>query len=81
MKILRNNQFAINLQCLRAESGLSQYQLTEQMQLRGSTISRSTYSKIELGTANIKVTDLVILKEIYGVSYDRFFDNMDIESM
>ena len=76
MMILRNDQFAQNLQILRAKSGLSQYQLVEKMQLRGSSISRSTYSKIELGLANIKVTDLVILREVYDVAYDDFFMNV-----
>lgn len=79
MRILRHEQLAINLQRLRAESGLSQYKLVERMQLKGSTISRSTYSKIELGSANIKATDLVALKEIYNVDYARFFENIEVE--
>jgi len=66
------------LQQLRSESGLSQYQLVGKMQLLGSTMSRGTYSKIELGMANIKVSDLAILQQIYDVDYSRFFENIII---
>jgi len=78
MKLLRTDQFAQNLQQLRSESGLSQYQLVGKMQLLGSTMSRGTYSKIELGMANIKVSDLAILQQIYDVDYSRFFENIII---
>jgi len=76
MKLIRTDQFAQNLQQLRSESGLSQYQLVQKMQLLGSTMSRGTYSKIELGMANIKVTDLAILQQIYKADYSRFFENV-----
>ncbi len=78
MKILMNKKFASNLVLLRGESGLSQSELIREMALLGSTLSRSTYSKIELGIGNIKVSDLVALKEIYGVSYDKFFEGISI---
>lgn len=80
MKLLRTDQFAQNLQQLRSESGLSQYQLVEKMQLLGSSMSRGTYSKIELGMANIKVSDLAILQQIYDVDYSRFFENIIISN-
>lgn len=73
-----NKKFASNLVLLRGESGLSQSELIREMALLGSTLSRSTYSKIELGIGNIKVSDLVALKEIYGVSYDKFFEGISI---
>ncbi len=78
MKILMNKKFASNLVLLRGESGLSQSELIREMALLGSTLSRSTYSKIEVGIGNIKVSDLVALKEIYGVSYDKFFEGISI---
>ncbi len=78
MKILMNKKFASNLVLLRGESGLSQSELIREMALLGSTLARSTYSKIELGIGNIKVSDLVALKKIYGVSYDKFFDGISI---
>lgn len=78
MKILMNKKFASNLVFLRGESGLSQNELIREMELLGSTLARSTYSKIELGIGNIKVSDLVALKEIYGVSYDKFFEGVSV---
>ena len=78
MMVLTNKTFAKNLLRLRGESGLSQYALAREMQLRGSSMSRSTYAKIELGQGNIKASDLVALKEIYDVDYDEFFKDVSI---
>lgn len=74
--ILQNAQLHDNLLRLRKASGLSQYELTAQMQLLGSNISRSTYAKIELGKRNIKVTDLVALQKIYQTDYSEFFQGI-----
>lgn len=71
--ILQNADLYINLRRLRKSSGLSQYELVAKMQLLGSTMTRSTYAKIELGDRNIKVTDLVALKTIYNIEYTEFF--------
>lgn len=71
--ILRGVGLNENLLRLRKDSGLSQYELVAQMQLLGSSMSRSTYAKIERGERNIKATDLVCLKEIYGVDFSEFF--------
>ncbi|MGN6711127.1 helix-turn-helix domain-containing protein [Anaerocolumna jejuensis] len=71
--ILQNADLYTNLKRLRQSSGLSQYELVAQMQLLGSIMSRSTYAKIEQGSRNIKVTDLVALKNIYDVEYLEFF--------
>lgn len=78
MKILMNKRFANNLVALRGQSGLSQNELIAKMELLGSTLARSTYSKIELGIGNIKVSDLVALKEVYGIDYDKFFEGISI---
>ncbi|KKI49550.1 hypothetical protein CHK_3128 [Christensenella hongkongensis] len=43
------------------------------MNLLGSVIERTAYSKIEAGTRNIKVTDLVALQQIYQVDFAEFF--------
>lgn len=79
MKIIINRRFAENLVALRLQRGLSQYKLVEKMQLLGSTVSRSTYSKIELGFGNLKVSDLVALKQIYNIDYDEFFEGISAD--
>lgn len=71
--ILRCAGLKENFLRLRKESGLSQYELVAQMQLLGSSMSRSTYAKIERGERNIKATDLVCLKQIYDVDFSEFF--------
>lgn len=73
MMILRSTGFEQNLLRLRKASGLSQYELVSKMQLLGSTMTRSTYAKIELGDRNIKATDIVALQRIYHVDYSEFF--------
>lgn len=62
-----------NLKFLRERAGYSQSQLVTQLHLRGSSMSRSTYSKIETGTRNIRISDFLALKQIYGVDYAEFF--------
>lgn len=65
--------FASTLKYLRHKHHFSQEKLVVQMQIRGSSITREVYKFIESGTGNIKVFDLVILKNIYGIPYADFF--------
>ncbi len=76
-KINQNAGFGQNLKRIRLERGLSQKELVCKMQLLGSAISRSGYSMIELGTRNIKVTDLVALQRVYGVDFAEFFKGIE----
>lgn len=71
--ILRAAELNDNIVRLRKASGFSQYELVAEMQLLGSSMSRSTYAKIERGERNIKATDLVCLKEIFNVDFSEFF--------
>lgn len=65
-----------NLKRIRKDQKFTQPQVVAKMQLLGSTMSRSTYSNIEGGVRNIKVSDLIILKAVFGVEYSEFFDNL-----
>ena len=62
-----------NLRSLREQFGYSQYKLVVKLQLMGSNISRSTYSKIENGNRNIRISDFLALKQIYDVDFSEFF--------
>ena len=75
-KVIQNANFGQNLKRIRSERGLSQNDLVSRMQVLGSTISRSGYSMIELGTRNIKVTDLVALQQVYNVDFAEFFEGI-----
>ena len=62
---------------LRVNAGMTQERVTTQMQLLGCDISRSMYSQIEGGTYNIKVSELIALKKIFGVDYNAFFAGLE----
>ncbi len=60
-----------NLRKLRLNHGISQEKLCAELQ-----IGRSTYEKYESGELNIRISVLIELKNIYGCSYDNFFENL-----
>ena len=67
--IVRDVHLGCNIQRVRIDKGLTQDQLVAKMQIHGS----STLANIEAGNRNIKATDLKIIKELLGVSYQEFF--------
>lgn len=71
--IVRDVHLGYNIQRVRIDKGLTQDQLVAKMQIHGSSMSRSTLANIEAGNRNIKATDLKIIKELLGVSYQEFF--------
>lgn len=71
--IVRDVHLGCNIQRVRIDKGLTQDQLVAKMQIQGSSMSRSTLANIEAGNRNIKATDLKIIKELLGVSYQEFF--------
>lgn len=64
-----------NIQRIRIEKELTQDQLVAKMQIHGSGMSRSTLANIEVGSRNIKASDLKIIKKILDVSYQEFFES------
>ena len=36
-------------------------------------ITRGSYAKIEVGLANIRATEMMVLKRIFGADYSEFF--------
>ena len=62
-----------NLLKLRKQAGYSQEQVVLRLHLMGSEISRSTYSKIETGARNIKISDFIALKLLYNVDFSEFY--------
>lgn len=78
-KLIANAVFSENLKRIRKESGLTQEKTVRELQLLGSTISRSTYSLIEMGRGNIFVSDLVGLQQIFKVDYAEFFRGVSVQ--
>ena len=61
---------------LRKKAGLTQEQVVAKLQLKGLETSRSSYSQIECGTYNIRISELVALAEFFQVDYNAFFQNI-----
>ena len=75
-KILGNTTFGENIRQIRLSCGLTQQETVARLQVLGSTISRSTYSLIEMGRGNIYISDLVGLRIVFDVNYDEFFEGI-----
>lgn len=79
-KLITNDEkFSENLKRIRKESGLTQEQTVNKLQLLGSPMSRSTYSLIEMGRGNIFISDLVGLQQIFKVDYTEFFKGISVQ--
>ncbi len=57
----------------RNARGMTQEQLSAQLQLRGCDVSRGTLAKIEAGIRHISVGELNALKTVLDIPYDAFF--------
>ncbi len=62
-----------NVRRLRMAKGLSQEQLSAQLQIRGCDITRSALAKMEVGQRHIYPDELKLLHEILSVTYDELF--------
>ncbi|MBQ2967450.1 MAG: helix-turn-helix transcriptional regulator [Clostridia bacterium] len=78
-KVNTDKTFAENLKRIRKQKGLTQEQTVAKLQVLGSPITRSTYSLIEMGKGNIFVSDLVGLRQIFGVDYHEFFKGIPVQ--
>lgn len=72
-KIKQDVIIGYNIREMRKKAGLTQEQTVARLQLMECNITRGSYAKIEVGLANIRVTELMALKEIFGVKYEDFF--------
>ena len=78
-KIRPTPSFGNNLRKIRKSHGYTQEEIVTKLQLKNLDISRSAYAQIECGTYNIRISELIALKEIYNISFDDFFDGITIE--
>lgn len=75
-KLKQDIQIGGNIRNLRKKAGLTQEQVITHLQLQGLEISRSSYSQIECGTYNIRISELVALAELFQVDFNAFFENL-----
>ncbi len=68
-----------NLRRLRKAVKLTQDQVVAQLQLSGSTTTRSIYSRYETGELNIKISDLIQFNGIFHCSYEDIFSKENLD--
>lgn len=62
-----------NIRRIRKEKNIGQTELVALMQLGNVQITRESLVKIERGIQHIKATQLKVIKEILGTSYEELF--------
>ncbi len=63
-----------NLKLLREKKELTQEMLAVKMQVFGCDVTRSSIGKIEVGQRHIHLDEIVAIKKILGVPYEKMFD-------
>lgn len=69
-----------NIRRFRMANHLTQEQTVAKMQLLCVDISRGSYSQIECGLYNIRVSELLALSQIFHVGIEEFFDGMSLHT-
>lgn len=62
-------QVGLRIRELRKQCGLTQEQISAQLQIRGCDITRSALAKIEVGQRHLYVDELKMLAEIMKCEY------------
>ena len=73
--ILQDVPIGRNIQNIRMKKNMIQAEVVGQLQLMGSSMSRSTLANIESGRRNIKASDLKALQKLFDVDYEEFFED------
>lgn len=79
-KVLQDVSLGNNLRKYRKLKGLTQAEVCARLTLLGRPMQQSNYALIESGHRNIFISDLVALKQIFGVSYNDLFEGITIKS-
>ena len=77
MKLRQDENIGRNIRAMRIASHMTQEQVVAKLQLAGCDISRSIYSQIESGTYNIRISQLVDIKNLFHVEFNDFFSGLD----
>ncbi len=68
-----------NIRRIRLQIPKKQSEVLRELHLKGHTITKSTYSKLENGIRSIAASELVALHEILGADYAEFFEGISSE--
>lgn len=72
-KIKQDISIGQNIRALRKRAHMTQEQVVTHLQLQGLGTSRSSYSQIECGTYNIRVSEMLALAELFQTDFNAFF--------
>ena len=64
----------IRIRNLREKKGMTQELFATRLQLEGLDITRSAVAKIEVGQRHIYPDEMIMIKQVLGVSYDEIFN-------
>lgn len=68
-----------NLKFLRKNAKLTQREAAAQLEILGVPMTEDILSKIEQGRYSVRISVLLALKQIYGISsFDAFFDGLHL---
>lgn len=73
MNINVEKRIGKNICDIRKSINMTQETLAAKLQLCGCDITRSAVAKIEVGQRHLYVDEVILLKEILGVSYEEIF--------
>lgn len=59
-----------NIREIREQQNLTQDMLSARLQVNGCDITRSALAKMEVGQRHIYVDELILLKELLGVTFE-----------
>lgn len=63
-----------NIRILRERKKFTQEILAAKLQVNGCDITRSAVAKIEVGQRHIYPDEIILIKQILGVTYDEIFN-------
>ena len=75
-KILQDINLGANLKRIRTSKNLTQEAVCAKLSVMGRSMMQNNYAQIESGKRNIFLSDLIALKEIFGISYDELFKDL-----
>ena len=76
-KILQDISIGANLKRIRKSRNMTQNDVCAKLTLMGRPMCQSNYAKIETGTGNIFISDLIALKRIFRVEFSDFFEGLE----
>jgi len=76
-KLKQDISIGVNLKKYRQASGLTQDEVASRLQVQGLDIVQKIISEMELGTYSIRVSVLLALAELYGVTVQDFFEGIE----